>query len=785
LFESVVTLFATLTEHAPVLLLVDDAHWADGGTLFLLRHLARRGRAARLRLLIVLTYREVEIDEACCLPEVLHDLNRERLATRLKLGRLSREQTGALLEVMFEEEITSDFLESLYRETEGNPFFLEEVCKALIEEGKLYYADGHWRRPNMNEIEIPQSVRVAIQARLSKLPASSQDVLRLAAILGREFDFETLRQAGDPSSGSGQALDEESLIEALENATRAQLISENRQGRRLTFAFAHALIPSTLRESLSGLRRQRLHRRAADAIAELRPDDFETLAYHFEHAGDLGQARVYYAQAGDRALTVYANPEAERHYRAALELSDSDADRARLLAGLGESLFRQSHYAEAAQTWLEAIALYRSLMDYDQVARWYARAARAAWYTDDWPRGLALCREGLQVMAGQPETPGLAALLHETGRACLFNKLPDEALLLCQQALPLAERLGLAEVQAETLATMGILSNLPIEAKKQALERAIELAESAKLLATAARGHLNLGGLLSDQGQPRVALAHYQRARELAHQMGIATWEFDYLGVFANVSLNLGDYATVETELITLRKLRETLPATSRLAFFPEMLEAMLQGFRGQLAEGAARIRALYIEVSQHPDSKFLHELDGILAQFYIFQGEFVQAEQCAHGGLERALHLGLEGNEAYFYAMLCLALSGQGRCVEAHQALEAVRQKQKSPSGLFDQAALHWAESALAVAEKRWDEALAAFEAGTQVISALGLRWHQARAFREWAEAYLGRDRPGDRERAIDLLRQSQALFEELKVPHFARLVGERLESLVVLSPA
>jgi len=193
-YDNVVELCARLAARAPLLLFLDDAHWADPGTLFLLRHLARRRRTTQalraLPLLIVMTYREVELHEARALHEVLLDLNRERLSARIKLARLSKAQTRDLLAAMFAEEITNDFLEGIYRETEGNPFFVEEVCKALVESGKLSFADGRWRRPSdMAEMEIPQSVRLAIQARVARLPGPAQDVLRLAGNLAEELGY--------------------------------------------------------------------------------------------------------------------------------------------------------------------------------------------------------------------------------------------------------------------------------------------------------------------------------------------------------------------------------------------------------------------------------------------------------------------------------------------------------------------------------------------------------------------------------------------------------------------
>jgi predicted ATPase len=166
LFENVVAFCAALSQRAPLLLVLEDAHWADGGTLSLLGHLARRTR--RQRVMIVTTYREVELDPTHPFHEVLLDLDRRNLATRLKLFRLGREGTHDMLAALFAEEVTPEFLEGIYRETEGNPFFIEEVCKALVESGQVYFVDGYWDRPSIEELGIPQSVRLAIQSRVGR-----------------------------------------------------------------------------------------------------------------------------------------------------------------------------------------------------------------------------------------------------------------------------------------------------------------------------------------------------------------------------------------------------------------------------------------------------------------------------------------------------------------------------------------------------------------------------------------------------------------------------------------
>jgi ABC-type oligopeptide transport system substrate-binding subunit len=362
-FESLVELFSLLAGQAPVLAVLEDAHWADSGTLALLRHLVRRASALHLRLLVVMTYREYELDEASPLNQVLYDFNRERLSARVKMGRLDREQTDNLLETILTEGVTCEFLDHIYRETEGNPFFIEEVCKSLIERGDLYLECGCWRLPPVDEIEIPQSIILAIQARLARLPGPAQDTLRTASILGREFDFETLKAVSD--------LDEDALLDALESAVRAQLIAELRpvgKGRLEAsprFTFVNALIASTLRESASGLRRKRLHQRAALALERLNPDRLDLLApqlgEHFSEAGDLDKAARYLLRAGDLARQVYTYPEAIGYYQRALAiLKDQDdlQQAAHTLMKLGLLYHAVYDFAHSRQAYQEGFALW-------------------------------------------------------------------------------------------------------------------------------------------------------------------------------------------------------------------------------------------------------------------------------------------------------------------------------------------------------------------------------------------------------------------------------------------
>jgi tetratricopeptide (TPR) repeat protein len=767
LFESLVAFCQALCEGAPLLLVLEDAHWADSGSLALLRHLARRTR--RQPLLLVATYREVELDQTRPFQEVLLDLNRERLATRLRLLRLDREGTCDLLAALFAEEITPEFLAGIYRETEGNPFFVEEVCKALVESGQVTFVDGAWDRPGMEELEIPQSVRVAIQSRVAKMPPDCQEMLHLAAVLGREFEFETLLKA----SGAG----EEGLIEALECACRAQLAQEVRAGRDVVFAFTHALIPATLYEEVSTLRRRRLHRRAAAAIERLHPDDFEALAYHYTQAGDEERALAAHRQAGERAAAAYANVEAGGHYRAALELVEVEAERADLLWELGRALNRQSRYEEAIEVWREGIAAYQALGDEEGVARLYARTARAAWDAGDTPRGLRLCREGMAAVAGAPESPDLADLLHETARACHFNGLPDEAAPLCRQALAMAEGLGAVRVQAEALTTLGILPEVPYEEALSMLPRAIELAESAGLLDQAARAHNNLGTVLID---PEASREHFLRAAELERQRGEIASELFSACNAANESLWLGDLAAVEKVLPSLWQLLDAVEEPDMIALNLRELGAALQRFQGKLAEALERQRALRREARA---SGNLQGLGGVSMRLvFACLWEDVGEEEEVEAILQELLDLGERGMGTAIPARTLLSVqrARQGEPEAARRSLTDAREQAVKEGELVRWGPyLSWAEAHLALAEGHWREALAAFEAGVETLGRRKLRWHRARTLIDWAEAHLARGEPGDRERALDLLREAEAEFEAMGAPFYVERIRGRLEDL------
>ena len=768
LFESVVSLFITLTARAPVLVTLEDIQWADGETLFLLRHLARRAHTAHLPLLLLLTYREADIDSSCCLSEVLFDLNREHLAERIKLGRYDRQQTQVVLETMFQEAMPPDFVEAIYSETEGNLFYIEEICKSLIEQGKLYREKGHWHVTSLEDMQLPQSVRLAIQARLSTLPSEAQDVLRLAAIFGREFEYRSLHAACD--------LDEEQLIVALEAAERAQLIYESKTsrlerhpGQSEIFAFAHGLIVAALKESTSGMRRSMLHRRVIKSLLAIHPDEYDALAYHYRQANDLANARLYYTKAADRAQAIYANREAERYYRAALELTENKLESANLLASLGETLFHQSRYEDAIQAWQDAIQSYKDCKDFDHAAHLYARTARAAWYANDQARGLSICREGMEALPVAEETPGTAALLHETARACYFNNLPEEALSLCNEALQIAGRLGLTEVQAETLATLGILPNLTYEERLQHLRNAVELAESAGLLATASRARFNLGNQLLDAGELQTARAHLIQAYDQAHRLGNSSWMYTYLISVCNASVELADFDTARRYLTDARATREAIPNPTPPAFDINILEWIILDMQGEWELAAQQINSFLEDTSAPPMPSGIVRAKLILARGMIESGDYATALHM----LQEILSVSPTDKEHIFF----LALYFQATCHAnlgnidlARQAITQMETIVKSSSTFYTGLFIPWAKAILSGRLGEWDKVDAIYQSLVEMTIGHNLRWYQARLLLNWAEIELHGKRLSNTGQTRLRLAQARDLFSSLPAPGFVR---------------
>jgi predicted ATPase len=321
LFNAVMNVLIRLVAHKPLLLLLDDLHWADEGTLSLLAHLARSWPGHPV--LIIGTHRSTEWSPVGPFAALLDELTRNQALETILLAGLPELAVGEMIHALSGLEPLEDVVSFIYSETEGNPFFIEELFRHLVESGNLIEANGQLRRQlTSREYGIPQSLLLVIGRRLTRLGEQTREILRIAAVLGRSFTFSLLESASGVNS--------DSLVTLLEDAERAGLVTSNIEYPEARFHFSHELIRKSVLENLSPQRLQRLHLKVANAIERLYGNDLDErindLAFHLWQAGmasDPTKTFQALSSAAQRALAQSAYDVAIDNSKKALQRLES------------------------------------------------------------------------------------------------------------------------------------------------------------------------------------------------------------------------------------------------------------------------------------------------------------------------------------------------------------------------------------------------------------------------------------------------------------------------------
>jgi DNA-binding winged helix-turn-helix (wHTH) protein/tetratricopeptide (TPR) repeat protein len=380
LFDSVATLLANVSRARPLLLVVDDLHWADAPTLLLLRFLARELREARV--LLLGAYRDVEVRRHHPLAQIVGELSRESNFHRLLLRGLSAADSARFVEAMSVGPVSEAAVQVVYDMSEGNPFFLHETVRLFAAEGRLQ-PESESRDWGM---ALPQGVRDVIGRRLDTLGPECNRVLGLAAVMGRDFRLNVLQEVAE--------LPAETLLELLDEAVAAYVVVAAGGGGRVSsvgqYSFCHALIRETLYEELSAPERVRMHRRVGCVLEAVYGADVEAhlseLAHHFFQSvpgGDVERAIEYGERAARAALDLLAYEEGIAHYQRALQALEfcvpvDEARRCELTLGLGWAQFRAGHEQDRLTSFRRAAELARRIARADLLAG-------AAMGTGGWP----------------------------------------------------------------------------------------------------------------------------------------------------------------------------------------------------------------------------------------------------------------------------------------------------------------------------------------------------------------------------------------------------------------
>jgi len=577
LFDSLARFLTKLAAERGVLLVMDDLHWADRGTLSLLHFLLRRLRSDRV--LILGAYREVELDRTHPLAEALVEWNRERAATRLQLGRLSREACSSLLAGMFgQQSISNEFSEAIYKETEGNPFFIEEVIKALIEGGQIYRQSGAWERQAIEELAIPQSIKEAIGRRLNRLSSEGTEALQVAAVLGKTFEFNELLTALEPDGS--QSKQEGTLLDLLDEALSAQLI---RAGGGESFAFTHDKIREVLYEELNPVRRRRMHLRVAEGLERVEARPVQDLAHHYLQAGELKKGLHYARLAGEQANQLYAYDEALRYYQQALECAeglDDPADQIQILRAIGELHHLKGTFYPGVESFQRALQM--------EPAPWERAVLKTkiggAYAQVGDERGLRFLEEALQELDPVTQADDLANNLATLGRYQHFRAQHGRAIEYLQRALELAEPLDqpftLAHVYSYLAGAHQHMLNM--EESTRWARRSIDLGERKDYPFAVATGAEFLAEDYATMGRWKESLEYAEQDRQIGEKIGAVdriAWA-GYSKAFALYAH--GELAPALREAVNCLALAEQI-ADHRLVIWGLGMQGLLELERGNL----------------------------------------------------------------------------------------------------------------------------------------------------------------------------------------------------------
>jgi DNA-binding SARP family transcriptional activator len=517
LFEAVAQAFlAACRGPVPGLLLLDDLHWVDTASLDLLAYLVRRLRDYPICLLA--TWRAESVPPGDRARVLVAEAQRAGLATMLSLGRLSR---SAVIELVRASDVVApsqlaDLGKRLYDETEGLPFFLVEYLAALTGGSD----------PKMSAWPLPSGVRDLLQTRLAAVSETGRQVLATAAVIGRSFDYDTMREA----SGRG----EEETVTAIEQLIDHDLIREfhghaDRVQQQPTYDFYHDKLRALVYEEISLARRRLLHRRVAEALIKRartlteRGELAGLIAYHYRMAGQDAAAAEYFALAGEYARRIYANADARAHFESALAFGHPDV--AALHEAIGDVSTLLGEYRAATQSYETAAASYEP----EALARVERKLADIYRRRGEWEQAESHLEAALDALGSHGAMGERARLYaawsltsHRRGQAELAQDFAQRALALAQEA-------GENRALTEAYNILGILASREgdIATARAHLERSLALAktlgdESARAatlnnlaLAYGAAGDVDRALALADQALAIYA-AQGDRHREAA-----------------------------------------------------------------------------------------------------------------------------------------------------------------------------------------------------------------------------------------------------------------------------
>ena len=771
LFSAVAGALVELAASVPVCLVLDDLHWADSQSVALLKHVVSAAESSALQ--VIVAFRDSDLGKDHPLNAVLVDLRRIEAVERIALEGLGAAEVSEVMAAAAGHQLDADVLAlagEIASETDGNPFFVGEVLRSLVESERLLYdpTTERWSVDRSAPLGLPESVRDVIARRVERLGSETHEVLTLAAVIGRSFELELLVRLIDTT--------ESELLDRLEASVAAALLDESaeRIGR---FRFVHALINQTLYEGLGATRRASMHHRVALALEELYgPDPREHVAELASHwrlaAVDRSKAAHYAARAGRRALDSLAPAEAAKLFADALDLLGpiEDAERCRALIGLGEAQQLTGDPAYRT-TLLHAAQIASSLGDADLAAA--AALANTRGFTSiigDLDDERADAIERALELDDRTDTGRRAQLLALQSQELLYEHDRARRQALASEAIALARDIGDPRVRARVLqhafyglwspdmvAVRAELANDLLASAQAAEDRALEFWANLLLLhGSFETGDFARARVVQDR-QQELAAALGQPTLSWVAQVGDAAW-----------AVLEGDLVAGERLARQARELGESAGQPDALRIFGEH-RALVRTYQGrgdeQLIALSRQAAGVFPRMAVWSASTALYE-----AHFGDQEAARALLRDAVESGLERVGWDTLRLVALAFYTEAATRLRALDAAALVHEQM-APWQDHFVWSGALGYGHVRlWL--GVAAATLRWDaEADEHFAFACRFHDDNGLRLWSARSHLGWAEALAARGERAQAQeharRALELARAyGYGLIETLATP-------------------
>lgn len=782
LFEAVGAWLQAAAALRPVVAVLDDLHWATRPTLQLLRHVTTASEPARL--LVIATYRDTELDRRHPLVELLADLRRVGDVRRVGLGGLDLGEVAALLEARTGHALSEpgrDLARTVHTETDGNPFFVRELVRHLIEVGVLAKgADGRWvvhvvRTP----LAVPEGVREVVARRLARLPEPAQQCLQIAAVAGDDFSLPVVAAAG--------SFEEDAVMAALEQAVDARLVVETGAKR---FRFAHALVRTSVLGGQIQARQSRAHRRVAEAIEAVYADDLADhlteLARHYaaaSSAGDGTKAVEYANRAGDLAMTRLAYDEAAECYSLATDLLTSTADpvdereRCRLLLKRGGAERLVSNPAFRA-TLLEAAGVARRWRDPELLAQAALANARGPFnvVAEYDPERVAVLTDAIELAreADQGQDSAVRArLMAELGAEIGAGGLGPSREALSDEATIMARRLGDLATLTEVLVLRSDVIWQPARLDERLVlaEEQLALAVSLGDPALEARAAINGIDVAVQAGELGLADERLAVARRVAAELGQPSLRWQMATIEARRATMLGRFDDAERFIAAALELGLRAGQPEAPVAYTTQL-SVLRRLQGRSATMSWTIDAAAL---QHPDFALFDVMRAFAA---LDLGRLDEARQLfapvAAGGFEWLPRDSRLLNATCVCAFVAAGVGDTAAAADLYERLVPYRHHLAADRVVSIGSVVH-PLGLLAVVLERWDEAEACFTEALDVHQRLGARPALALGQLEFATLLFQRGRPADRPRVRNLLDAARGAAAELGM----ELVALRADAL------